>query len=60
LIPTDDSELARKVVKHGLSLAKSLEAKVTALVVEAPFFVFDVPYWKMDNCLEHLRSKPST
>ena len=43
LIATDGSALAEHAVSHGLSLAKSLGAKVTALIVEAPFNVFDVP-----------------
>lgn len=43
LIPTDGSALAEKAVAHGLSLAKSVGAKVTAMIVEAPFSVFDVP-----------------
>jgi nucleotide-binding universal stress UspA family protein len=37
LIPTDGSELAEHGVTNGLSLAKSLGAKVTAIVVEEPF-----------------------
>jgi nucleotide-binding universal stress UspA family protein len=43
LIPTDGSELARRAVHHGLSLAKSVGAKVTALTVEGSFNVYDVP-----------------
>jgi nucleotide-binding universal stress UspA family protein len=43
LIPTDGSELAHKAVTHGLSLAKSVGAKVTALVVEASFDVYGLP-----------------
>jgi nucleotide-binding universal stress UspA family protein len=43
LIATDGSELAEKAVSHGLSLAKAVGAKVTALIVEAPFNVFNVP-----------------
>jgi nucleotide-binding universal stress UspA family protein len=43
LIATDGSELAHKAVDHGLGLAKSVGAKVTAVVVETPFNVFDVP-----------------
>jgi len=42
LIPTDGSELAGHAVTHGLSLAKSMGAKVTVVVVEAPFNVFSV------------------
>jgi nucleotide-binding universal stress UspA family protein len=47
LIPTDGSALAEKAVLHGLSLAKSIGAKVTSLIVEAPFSVYDVPESKM-------------
>jgi nucleotide-binding universal stress UspA family protein len=43
LIATDGSPLAERAVSHGLSLAKSVGAKVTALIVEAPFNVYDVP-----------------
>jgi nucleotide-binding universal stress UspA family protein len=43
LIATDGSTLAEKAVKHGLSLAKSTGGKVTALIVEAPFSVYNVP-----------------
>ena len=47
LIPTDGSELANRAVIHGLSLAKSIGAKITALVVEPTFNVYDVPFSKM-------------
>ena len=43
LIATDGSALSEKAVSHGVSLAKSVGAKVTALIVEAPFNVYDVP-----------------
>jgi nucleotide-binding universal stress UspA family protein len=43
LIPTDGSELAHKAVMQGISLAKAVGAKVTALTVEASFNVYDVP-----------------
>ena len=36
LIPTDGSELAESAVTHGLSLAKSVGAKVTVIIVEDP------------------------
>lgn len=42
LIATDGSDLAHKAVAHGIQLAKSVGAKVTAVVVEAPFNVFDL------------------
>ena len=37
LISTDGSEVAQKGVDHGLSLAKSLGAKVTIITVTEPF-----------------------
>lgn len=43
LIATDGSALAGKAVSHGLGLAKAVGAKVTAVIVETPFNVFDVP-----------------
>ena len=43
LIPTDGSELAHKAVIQGLSLAKAVGAKVTALTVEASFNIYDIP-----------------
>jgi nucleotide-binding universal stress UspA family protein len=37
LIATDGSELARKGIDHGLSLAKALDAKVMVVTVTEPF-----------------------
>src|SRR5271163_4917277 len=37
LIPTDGSELAGKAVQHGVTLAKRIGAKATALTVLPPF-----------------------
>jgi nucleotide-binding universal stress UspA family protein len=42
LIPTDGSELAHKAVVEGLSLSKSLGAKVTVITVIASFNIYDV------------------
>jgi nucleotide-binding universal stress UspA family protein len=42
LIATDGSELAEHAVTKGLSLAKSVGAKVSVIIVEAPF-MFNVP-----------------
>jgi nucleotide-binding universal stress UspA family protein len=38
LIPTDGSELAARGVAHGLALAKSVGAKVSAINVVEPLF----------------------
>ena len=43
LIPTDGSKTADHGVKAGLSLATHLGAKVSVIVVEASFDMFDVP-----------------
>lgn len=42
LIPTDGSELASHAVTEGVSLAKAVGARVTVIVVEAPFDVLHV------------------
>ena len=42
LIPTDGSELSRKAIEHGIALAKSVNAKVTAVTVTVPFHVFSI------------------
>jgi len=52
LIPTDGSELAKHAVTNGLSLAKSLGAKVTAIVVEEPFDWLGVSETKAPRALE--------
>ena len=40
LLPTDGSELASKAVDHGITLAKTLGAKITVLMVPPPFRTF--------------------
>ena len=39
LVPTDGSDLSEKAVKHGVALAKTLGATITALTVSRPFHV---------------------
>ena len=36
LLPTDGSELSKAAMKHGIDLAKAIDARVTALVVSTP------------------------
>jgi nucleotide-binding universal stress UspA family protein len=43
LIPTDGSELADHAVTNGLSLAKSMGAKVTVIIVQEPFDWLAIP-----------------
>jgi nucleotide-binding universal stress UspA family protein len=40
LIPTDGSDLSKDAVQYGISLAKSVNAKVTGITVTRPFHVF--------------------
>jgi len=42
LIPTDGSELSNRAVQHGVDLAKSLGAQVTAMTVSTPFHIFAI------------------
>ena len=53
LIPTDGSELAEQAVTNGLSLAKSVGAKVTVVIVEEPNWLGVTPFGK-DGGLEEL------
>jgi nucleotide-binding universal stress UspA family protein len=52
LIATDGSVLAEKAVSHGLQLAKSVGAKATAMIVEAPFNVYEVPESRVPHMSE--------
>src|SRR5262245_61532508 len=45
LVSTDGSEVARKGVDHGLSLAKSVGAKVTIVTVTERFPIYAAPDW---------------
>ena len=54
LIPTDGSELAEHAVTSGLSLAKSLGAKVTVIIAEEPFDWLGVSETKAQQVLEQL------
>jgi nucleotide-binding universal stress UspA family protein len=45
LVSTDGSDVAQKGVDHGLSLAKSLGAKVTIVVVTERFPLNAGPHW---------------
>jgi nucleotide-binding universal stress UspA family protein len=40
LVPTDGSDLSKDAVQYGISLAKSVNAKVTGVTVTTPFHVF--------------------
>jgi nucleotide-binding universal stress UspA family protein len=52
LIPTDGSPLAEKGVHEGIALAKQLGARITALIVDAPFNVHDMPQTRVAHLSE--------
>jgi nucleotide-binding universal stress UspA family protein len=52
LIATDGSALAESAVAHGIALAKAVGSKVTAVIVEATFSVYDVPESKLPRMSE--------
>src|SRR5262245_1720923 len=54
LIPTDGSEFAEHGVTNGLSLAKSVGAKVTVIVVEEPFNWLSVSETQAQRAFEEL------
>jgi nucleotide-binding universal stress UspA family protein len=54
LIPTDGSEIAEHAVTNGLSLAKSLGAKVSVIIVEEPFDWLSVSETKAQQALGEL------
>ena len=58
LIPTDGSPLSETAIRQGIALAKTVQAKVTALTVSLPFhnvtldpvMVTDTPAQYMKDC----------
>ncbi len=55
LIPTDGSELAGNAVKHGITLAKQIGAKITVLTVTAPFHVFALDPLVVEDALDQYK-----
>jgi nucleotide-binding universal stress UspA family protein len=55
LIPTDGSKLSRKAIKHGVALAKSIKASVTAVAVSVPFE--SQPFELMTDTADQYRSR---
>jgi nucleotide-binding universal stress UspA family protein len=55
LLPTDGSELSTNAVKHGIDLAKRINAKITALVVTTPFHNLVVDPIVIANSLDQYR-----
>ena len=56
LLSTDGSDVARKSVKHGIALAKALNAKVTVITVTEPL---PVDYGRADTPRDGLPRRKS-
>ncbi|HXX07295.1 MAG TPA: universal stress protein [Pseudolabrys sp.] len=54
LIPTDGSELAEHAVTNGLTLAKSVGAKITVIIVEEPFNWLSISETQANRASEEL------
>jgi len=54
LVPTDGSKLSDKAVKHAISLAGALQAKLTAFYVAPPY---PVPYYPEGVVVETMSAK---
>ena len=52
LIPTDGSDLSSKAEAAGLTLARALDAKVTALTVTPPFQLIGTEPMPIENAIE--------
>jgi nucleotide-binding universal stress UspA family protein len=60
LLPTDGSELSKAAMKHGLTLAKAIGAKVTALVVSTPLHSLVVDPAVVSGALDQYKALVAT
>ena len=59
LIPTDGSDLSNKAIRHGVALAKAINAKVTGITVTIPFHVFAADPETVTDTLDSYRKRMS-
>ena len=59
LIPTDGSDLSNNAIRHGLALAKALNAKVTGITITIPFHVFAIDPEEVIYTLNSYRKRTS-
>ncbi len=57
LIATDGSELAGKAVRHGIALAKRIDAKTTVLTVLPPFHVLTTDTQMIEDTPEQYKAR---
>ncbi|MBI5262238.1 MAG: universal stress protein [Bradyrhizobium sp.] len=55
LLPTDGSDLSKAAMKHGVALAKTIDAKVTALVVSTPLHSLVVDPGSVSKALDQYK-----
>lgn len=60
LLPTDGSELSKAAMKHGVALAKTVGAKVTALVVSTPLHSLVVDPSSISKAMEQYKALVAT
>jgi len=56
LLPTDGSELSKAAMRHGIALAKTIGARVTALVVSTPLTSLVVDPDRVSGALEQYKA----
>jgi nucleotide-binding universal stress UspA family protein len=59
LIPTDGSDLSNKAIRHGIALAKAINAKVTGITVTIPFHVFAIDPDTITDTVDSYRNRTS-
>jgi nucleotide-binding universal stress UspA family protein len=57
LIATDGSELAGKAVRHGIALAKRIDAKTTVLTVSPPFHLLTTDTQMIEDTPEQYKAR---
>ena len=59
LIPTDGSDLSNNAIRHGLALAKALNAKVTGITITMPLHVLAIDPETVSYTLDSYRKRMS-
>jgi len=60
LISTDGSDLSKDAVQYGISLAKSVNAKVTGITVTTPFHIFEADSSVLTDTFESYKKRTAT
>jgi nucleotide-binding universal stress UspA family protein len=57
LIPTDGSDLSKEAVSYGISLAKAVNADVTAITVTVPFHIYTLDTAMIEDTPESYKKR---